>query len=116
MAKREGETHSPSQEVGRTEEAHKDQEQSKWLQIVINTIDVLTDKVLGVIMYSQGRDKEIADMTFTMLELMQMEYNSMAAKRCKLLREIEQLEQRMDRLADRVELMSDEYLSKEIEL
>ena len=55
LTKREGETHSPSQEVGRTEETHKDQKKSKWLQIVTDTIDVLTDKVLGVIMYSQSK-------------------------------------------------------------
>ena len=55
-------------------------------------------------------------MTLTVLELMQMEYNSMAAKRRKLLKEVEQLEQQMDRLADRVALMSEEHLSKEIEL
>lgn len=55
-------------------------------------------------------------MTLTMLDTMQMEYKSMAAKRRKLLKEIEQLEQQMDGLADRVELMSDEYLSKEIKL
>ena len=51
--------------------------------------------------------KEIIAMTLTVLELMQMEYNSMAAKRRKLLKEVEQLEQQMDRLADRVALMSE---------
>ena len=55
-------------------------------------------------------------MRVTVLEYMQMEYNSMAVKRLNLLKEIEKLEKQMDRLADRAEQMTEEALCKEIEL